>query len=570
MATLPQMCAKLRDELDFGDDVKALSVVNLACEKVGVDKSGTLIERARACLEALGVSEDDAAAAARSDAIEASADGAFDMSAAPSPAAAAPAADDDDDDDDDRPMIDDVAEASSSSSSVNLGEAGEALKAALAGCAAEFKRDSFFADMAGPLDNALRKLESAATVEAADASASAAARKTLRDGAKAHLEVGGGSADRSNDGRCGAVRKRRRPSRPGARRASGVWMDAARSGRVATLNPKSATPLACPPPPTPRRSATNLAAYDRLTTTPRPRVKCVTVGPSTVGPSTVVVDRRRRPGARCPARALREARQLRGGGGRRAHRALRAAATAGGRRRRGGGRRGRRRARERGGARRGGGAPQGVTEPTAPRRAAPLVVELAGRVTRRVERPPSSRERDPERARRNDERPSRTPRARGTTAAVCPVRASRWWCCGRAGAHRDAREWDVMSWVERRRVVGAARHPSRRAAARSSAMSARARLTPPPARRPPTQASGRQLEHAKDRADVASAYGWGGKDAKLNNDLPLSQAGGGSYSQLRRESSPPPPRRRRSSSVPIFSAALRVVSTPLSPSSSLE
>ena len=252
MATLPQMCAKLRDELDFGDDVKALSVVNLACEKVGVDKSGTLIEHARACLEALAVSEDDAAAAARSDAIEASADGAFDMSAAPSPVAAAPAADDDDDDDD-RPMIDDVAV---SSSSVNLGEAGEAPKAAPAGCAAEFKRDSFFADMAGPLDNALRKLETAATVEAADASASAAARKTLRDGAKAHLEVGGGSADRSNDERCGAVRKRRRPSRPGARRASGVWMDAARrlsfsvdsSGRVATLHPKSATPLACPPP----------------------------------------------------------------------------------------------------------------------------------------------------------------------------------------------------------------------------------------------------------------------------------------------------------------------------------
>ena len=79
---------------------------------------------------------------------------------------------------------------------------------------------------------------------------------------------------------------------------------------------------------------------------------------------------------------------------------------------------------------------------------------------------------------------------------------------------------------------------------------ARALLTPPPARRPPTQASGRQLEHAKDRADVASAYGWGGKDAKLNNDLPLSQAGGGSHSQLRREAS--------------------VTTPPLSPSSSLE
>ena len=46
-ATLPQMCARLREELDL-DEARAKVLVDTACDQIGVDKSGSLVERARA------------------------------------------------------------------------------------------------------------------------------------------------------------------------------------------------------------------------------------------------------------------------------------------------------------------------------------------------------------------------------------------------------------------------------------------------------------------------------------------------------------------------------------------
>ena len=54
-STLPQMCARLREELDL-DEARAKVLVDTACDQIGVDKSGSLVERARACLESLGIS----------------------------------------------------------------------------------------------------------------------------------------------------------------------------------------------------------------------------------------------------------------------------------------------------------------------------------------------------------------------------------------------------------------------------------------------------------------------------------------------------------------------------------
>ena len=47
------MCARLREELDL-DEARAKVLVDTACDQIGVDKSGSLVERARACLESSG------------------------------------------------------------------------------------------------------------------------------------------------------------------------------------------------------------------------------------------------------------------------------------------------------------------------------------------------------------------------------------------------------------------------------------------------------------------------------------------------------------------------------------
>ena len=55
MSSLPLMCARLRSELGLVEpQTKAL--IDKACEEIGVERAGSLVERARACLKELGVS----------------------------------------------------------------------------------------------------------------------------------------------------------------------------------------------------------------------------------------------------------------------------------------------------------------------------------------------------------------------------------------------------------------------------------------------------------------------------------------------------------------------------------
>ena len=76
-ATLPAMCARLREELDLPAELRTKALVEQACAIVGVSPDeSSLIARARCCLEALGVELAAAEPAA----------------AAPPPPAAAPAA----------------------------------------------------------------------------------------------------------------------------------------------------------------------------------------------------------------------------------------------------------------------------------------------------------------------------------------------------------------------------------------------------------------------------------------------------------------------------------------------
>ena len=54
------MCAKLRSELGLVEqtliDTACEALIDMACKQIGIDSTGSLVERARACLEALGVS----------------------------------------------------------------------------------------------------------------------------------------------------------------------------------------------------------------------------------------------------------------------------------------------------------------------------------------------------------------------------------------------------------------------------------------------------------------------------------------------------------------------------------
>ena len=62
MATtqLPRICARLREELGL-EEAKTLPLINAACDVIGLEKCGTLVERARACMESLGISDADLA-----------------------------------------------------------------------------------------------------------------------------------------------------------------------------------------------------------------------------------------------------------------------------------------------------------------------------------------------------------------------------------------------------------------------------------------------------------------------------------------------------------------------------
>jgi hypothetical protein len=67
MATdvLPAMCARLREELAL-TEVKSLDLINAACDVIGLEAEGSLVERARACLSALGVKDDFGASSSSS------------------------------------------------------------------------------------------------------------------------------------------------------------------------------------------------------------------------------------------------------------------------------------------------------------------------------------------------------------------------------------------------------------------------------------------------------------------------------------------------------------------------
>ena len=69
-STLPEMCRRLRDELDLPPSLTTKQLVDQACAAVGVACDGPLIQRARRCVEALAISPDGAgvASAPREDA----------------------------------------------------------------------------------------------------------------------------------------------------------------------------------------------------------------------------------------------------------------------------------------------------------------------------------------------------------------------------------------------------------------------------------------------------------------------------------------------------------------------
>ena len=62
-STLPEMCRRLRDELDLPPSLTTKQLVDQACAAVGVACDGPLIQRARRCLEALAISPGGAGAA---------------------------------------------------------------------------------------------------------------------------------------------------------------------------------------------------------------------------------------------------------------------------------------------------------------------------------------------------------------------------------------------------------------------------------------------------------------------------------------------------------------------------
>ena len=54
-AELPAMCSTLRSELGLPQDLKTLPLISAACDLIGCDKTGNLVEQARRCLQALDV-----------------------------------------------------------------------------------------------------------------------------------------------------------------------------------------------------------------------------------------------------------------------------------------------------------------------------------------------------------------------------------------------------------------------------------------------------------------------------------------------------------------------------------
>ena len=59
-AELPAMCRALRDDLGLSKDLKCMQLLNAACDLIGCDKQGTLVERAQRCLEAIDVDRGEA------------------------------------------------------------------------------------------------------------------------------------------------------------------------------------------------------------------------------------------------------------------------------------------------------------------------------------------------------------------------------------------------------------------------------------------------------------------------------------------------------------------------------